>query len=194
MGLGAPGLLVHQSLETLLSLHQRNLFLLPLRVQLSDAPLCPRDELATLVDFDLHRWFLRRCPGLCQICLQSLHDWPLDISHRLQRFFESGLTCDVGIDPGSGATWWRSFGTLWLSPTPGNSLLWTWLKTIFGQWPLHGLRTPGIHPEGTSIDCHPLRTMKVRLTQDAKVEQKPKPQHTRKQCVVREFHPAMFFR
>ena len=44
----------------------------------------------------------------------------------------------------------------------------------------------GTHPFRISIDCHPLRTMKVRLTQDAKVEQKPKFQHTRKQFVVRE--------
>ena len=51
------------------------------------------------------------------------------------------LACDIGIDPGSGANWWRSFDTLWLSLTPGNSLLWTCLESIFGQWPLHGLPT-----------------------------------------------------
>ena len=137
MGLGAPGLLVHQSLETLLGLHQRHVFFIPLRIQLSDAPLRPRDQLATLVDSDFHRCFFRRCP------------WPSPLPSKPPRLALGNFPSHFQLV--------RSFGTLRLSPTPKNSLLmWTCLVTILGQW----LRTwPPENMNPTKRDVHLLPSL-----------------------------------
>ena len=156
VGLGALRLLAHQSLETFLGLHQRNMFLVPRRVKISDALFRLRDEFATLVDFDFRRWFLRRCPSLRQICLKSLHDWPLEISHSSLDTFVCAISrATLGLIFGlpSGGAPMALFGCLQPPETP--------LVDLFGDdlWPMAtvGLRTWS--PE--NIDCHPLATLAV---------------------------------